>query len=191
MRLSVPRIEPIQDADLTEEQRLAVAPAMVNRPLLNIYRTLAHAPEALTAFLRWGGYVFSRQNSLAPRQRELVILRVGFLCRSGYEFTQHTAHGLRAGLTDAEIQAVKAGALDPAWDPADTSLIRAADELVSDHFVSDRTWETLGRHFSRKQCMDLVFTVGQYVLVSMSLNTFGVQLDTGQALDDDLKSAGG
>jgi hypothetical protein len=27
--------------------------------------------------------------------------------------------------------------------------------------------------------LDLVFTVGQYTLVSMALNTFGVQLDDG------------
>jgi hypothetical protein len=31
--------------------------------------------------------------------------------------------------------------------------------------------------------MDLVMTVGQYTQVSMMLNSFGVQLDTGQELD--------
>ena len=42
---------------------------------------------------------------------------------------------------------------------------------------SDATWTELGKHFTQKQCMDVVFTAGQYTQVSMFLNTFGVQLD--------------
>jgi alkylhydroperoxidase family enzyme len=115
-----------------------------------------------------------------------VILRVGFLCKSGYEFTQHTRIGLNEGLTEAEIANIKKGA-DAGWSPADAALIRVADDLVGDHFVSDVTWAQLRAHFDEKQCMDAVFTAGQYTQVSMFLNTFGVQLDAGQTLDPDLK----
>ena len=66
-------------------------------------------------------------------------------------------------------------------------LIRAADELHTDHFISDSTWDMLKQQYTEKQCMDLVFTVGQYTQVSMILNTFGVQLDAGQVLDPELK----
>jgi alkylhydroperoxidase family enzyme len=187
MRLTSPRIAPIQDADLTEEQRGILAAASPGRPPLNIFRTLAHAPKALTRFLEWGAYVLSRRNSLPPREREIVILRVGYLCKSGYEFTQHTGIGLREGLTAAEIEAVKRGAGAPNWTPAEVALIRAADELVADHFVTDATWAALNSHFDQKQCMDVVFTTGQYTQVSMFLNTFGVQLDKGQTLDPELK----
>ena len=47
-------------------------------------------------------------------------------------------------------------------------------------------WSALKAHFSERQCMDVVFTAGQYTQVSMMLNTFGVQLDEGQTLDPDL-----
>ena len=187
MRLAAPRIAPLQDNDLTEDQREALAPMSAGgRPLLNIFRTLVRAPKALTRFLQWGDYVLSRRNSLPAREREIVILRVGFLCKSGYEFTQHTGIGLREGLTAAEIAAIKQGADAPNWSPADAALIRAADELVKDHFVTDATWAALGRHFDEKQRMDVVFTVGQYTQVSMFLNSFGVQLEPGQTLDPDL-----
>jgi hypothetical protein len=59
--------------------------------------------------------------------------------------------------------------------------------LHKDQFISDATWSALGKHFTQKQCMDVVFTVGQYTQVSMILNTFGIQLDEGQTLDPDLK----
>jgi 4-carboxymuconolactone decarboxylase len=39
------------------------------------------------------------------------------------------------------------------------------------------TWKALAQHYSEQQLMDLVFTVGEYTLVSMALNSFGVQLD--------------
>lgn len=188
MRLTKARIDPIQDGQFTDEQMAVLGPMLEQRgSLLNIYRTLAHAPSALKRFLEWGGYVLSRRNSLAPREREIVILRIGFLCKSGYEFTQHTRIGLQEGLTAAEITAIKVGPSDPSWSAADRALLQAADELNGDHFITDATWAALGAHFDTKQCMDVVFTAGQYTQVSMILNSFGVQLDAGQTLDPDLK----
>jgi alkylhydroperoxidase family enzyme len=188
MRLSKPRIAPLQDGEMSDEQREALEPMAQGGRVINIFRTLAHAPKALTRFQQWGAYVLSRRNSLPAREREIVILRTGYLCKSGYEFTQHTAIGLREGLSAEEIAAIKTGADAGAWTPAEQALIRAADELVSDFFVSDATWAALGRHFDEKQCMDVVFTVGQYTQVSMFLNSFGVQLEPGAVLDPDLRA---
>jgi hypothetical protein len=66
-----------------------------------------------------------------------------------------------------------------AWAPFDANLLRAVDELHKDAFISDQTWAALSERYNGKQLMDVVFAVGQYQLVSMSLNTFGVQLDKG------------
>ena len=189
MRLSAPRIAPLEDAEMTDDQREALRPMSADgRRPLNIFRTLARAPKALARFNEWGSYVLSRRNSLPAREREIVILRVGFLCKSGYEFAQHKVIGLRDGLKEHEIEAIKEGAASINWNPAEAALIRAADELVFDHFVSDATWARLSEHFDQKQCMDVVFTVGQYTQVSMRLNSFGVQLDAGLTLDPDLKA---
>jgi alkylhydroperoxidase family enzyme len=185
MRLTSPRIAPMSDAEFGPEQKEALKD-FGDGPLLNIFRTLARAPKALARFNAWGGYVLSRRNDLPAREREIVILRVGYQCRSGYEFTQHTRIGLQSGLSADEIERIKRGA-DAGWSDADAALIRASDELVADHFITDATWADLGKHFSDKQRMDVVFTVGQYTQVSMMLNTFGVQLDAGQTLDPELK----
>jgi len=190
MRLSAPRIAPVDLEKIDDEQREALAPmeeaskdvTRTGGHILNIFRTLVHAPKALTAFLAWGGYILSRRNSLSERDRELVILRVGYNCGSGYEFTQHTRIGLDAGLTEAEVEAIKAGPDDPSWNEADRAMLRATDDLTRDFHVSDASWAALSS-FSDKQKMDLMMTVGQYTQVSMMLNSFGVQLDPGQELD--------
>jgi 4-carboxymuconolactone decarboxylase len=185
MRLQAPRVAPVTDAELDADQKEILAP-MGDR-VLNIFRTLVRAPKAARGFLAWGNYVLSRRNDLPAREREIVILRIGYLCRSGYEWTQHHAIGLRSGLSAEEIEKIKAGADAPGWSLADRALLRAADELHYDQFITDATWAALSEHFSEKQRMDVVFTVGQYTQVSMILNTFGVQLDQGQTLDPDLK----
>ncbi len=184
MRLTKARIAPLSDAELTPEQEEVLKPF---RPrVFNIFRTLVRAPKALDRFNQWGSYVLSRRNDLEPRDREIVILRTGYLCRSGYEWTQHAIIGKREGLTDGEIARIKQGA-DAGWSAADAALIRAADELHAGQFIGDATWKALGEHFSEKQRMDVVFTAAQYTQVSMLLNSFGVQLDEGLTLDPDLK----
>ena len=187
MRLNAPRIAPLKDSELNADQKELLGPIAATGRVLNIFRTLVHAPKALRGFLSWGNYVLSRRNDLPEREREIVILRIGYLCKSGYEWTQHKAIGLRSGLSEDEIARIKKGADAPGWSAADKALLKASDELHGDQFITDATWKALSQHFTQKQCMDVVFTAGQYTQVSMILNSFGVQLDEGQTLDPDLK----
>ena len=184
MRLSKPRIAPVDMTALDDDQKEVLEPFGQGPGLLNIFKTMARTPKALKRFNVWGGYIMGRGTSLAPREREMVILRTGWQCRAGYEWVQHKRIGLQSGLSEAEIEAIKQGPAAPVWTPEESAMLRAADELVADHFVSEATWAALG-NLSEKQRMDLVYTVAQYTQVSMILNSFGVQLDEGQALDAD------
>ncbi|HEX2811424.1 MAG TPA: carboxymuconolactone decarboxylase family protein [Sphingopyxis sp.] len=194
MRLNAPRIEPVDLDRLDADQRAALAPFLTTDGgkvgggrVLNIFRTLAHAPKALTAFLAWGGYILSRRNALTERDRELVILRTGYNCRSGYEWTQHKRIGLGCDLSEAEIERIKAGPDADGWSDLDRAMLRATDELTGRHFVTDATWAALAP-LGDKGRMDLVFTVGQYTQVSMILNSFGIQVEEGWEVDPDLKA---
>ena len=173
MRLDKPRVAPLSDDELDDEFKNI----MGDSPL-NIFRTLAHHPKLLKRWLVFGNHVLAK-SSLTPRDREIAILRVGWLCRSGYEWGQHVIIGKNSGMDDADIERVTAGPDAEGWTPAEAAIMRATDELHEDHFVSDATWAELNAHYSTEQVMDLVFAVGQYTLVSMALNTFGVQLDEG------------
>lgn len=185
MGLPAPRIAPLGNAELTAEAREALAALPDFARAFNIFRTQAHNPDALRAFLAWGNYILSGRNSLSERHRELAILRTGYLCRAPYEWAQHVVIGQRAGIADAEIAAIKTGADAPGWNPLDAAILRACDELVQGHRIDDATWDALAALEDRGR-MDLVYTVGQYTQVSMLLNACGVQLDPGLADDPDL-----
>ncbi len=145
---------------------------------MNLYTTLANSPKMGQRWLTFASYIL-RESTLPPRDREILILRIGWLCRAEYEFGQHTLVGKSVGLTDEEIKRITLGAKAPGWDSFEATLIRAADALHSDAFITDATWNALAKRYNKQQLMDVVMTVGNYNLVSMLLNTFGVQLDQG------------
>jgi alkylhydroperoxidase family enzyme len=194
LRLNAPRIEPVDLDRLDADQRAALEPFLAadggkvgGGRVLNIFRTLAHAPKALTAFLGWGSYILSKRNALSARNRELVILRTGYNCRSGYEWTQHKRIGLDCELSEDEIERIKTGPDAAGWSDLDRAMLRATDDLTDHHFVSDAAWAALAP-LGDKGRMDLVFTVGQYTQVSMILNSFGIQVEEGWEVDPDLRA---
>jgi len=179
---AAPRIPPLPesqwDPEIAEIFRRDGSSAPGAGRVLNIFRTLAHHPKLLKRWTVFGNHVLYK-STLPPRERELVILRIGWLCRSEYEFGQHTRIGRQAGLTDEEICRIPVGPDAAGWSEADADLLHAVDELHHDSRISDATWARLAERYDRKQMLDLVFAVGQYTLVSMALNSCGVELDPG------------
>jgi alkylhydroperoxidase family enzyme len=181
-RLDAPRIAPLEPEAWDKalyDQLLGNRPAEMGDaagPVFNIFKTLANHPKLAQAFLVWGNHVLFR-SSLDARTREMLILRVGWRARATYEWHHHVAIGRdHAGLTAADFETCKAGPL--AGSTADDDvLLRAVDELIDDHCIGNATWALLAKRFSQQQLIDLVFAVGQYTMVSMALNSFGVQLE--------------
>lgn len=189
MRTSSARIEPIALEQASAEVREMLESVRWNGVVPNLHRTMATYPSALTAFKAWGKHVLRGGNSLSDRQREIMVLRVGWLCRAGYEWVAHVEIGKDAGLTVAEIDQLKVGSSHPDWRNEDRDLVRAAEEIHVDRFVSDETWNSLSTHLSQIQCMDVVFTIAQYELVCTILNSFGVQFDGDRELPGDVRAA--
>ena len=177
-RIDEPRIAPVVKSEWTDAQREMLTSYEESDRLYNVYTTMARYPELARDWLVFGGHVL-RRNSLPARDRELLILRIGWLCQSEYEWSRHTIIARDVGISEEEILRITEGPDADGWSEADATLLRAVDELRNDAFVTDATWNALAERYDEKQMMDIVFTVGQYNLVSMALNSFGVQLDDG------------
>jgi 4-carboxymuconolactone decarboxylase len=171
------RVAPLADEELDEQQRELLAGVLAAGPTQNIFRTLARHPGLFRKWMPFGGKLLN--GKLPARERELAILRVGWLCSADYEWGQHVPIGRRAGLTDEEIARIPAGPSDPAWSELDRAVLAATDELHASAYVSDETWATLAEAFDDKQLIELVMSIGHYHLVSFALNTFGVEREEG------------
>jgi 4-carboxymuconolactone decarboxylase len=147
----------------------------VNGEVVNIFRVLMNNPKLARSWSRFAGYILGGQ-SLPARDREILILRIGWLNQAAYEWEQHVRIGKAAGLTDDEIDRISKGP-KAGWDAHEAALVQAADDLREKSVVSEETWQQLSKRYSTEQMMDAVFTIGQYNLVSWALNSFGVPLD--------------
>ena len=173
-----PRIAPLPPDELDADARQLLATVEVpGTAAANIFTTLVRHPGLFRRWLPFAGKLLA--GKLPPRERELLILRTGWHCRSEYEWGQHVVLGRQAGLVDEEIRRVRAGPDAPGWDKWDATLLRAADELHADSIVSDATWAALAERYDERQLIELVMLVGHYHLVAFSLNSLGVQREPG------------
>ena len=172
--MAEPRLAPLPVEEWDDETRALLGGA----PPINIFATLARHPKLMKRWMVFGNHVLAK-NTLSARDRELLILRTGWNCRAPYEWGQHVAIARVIGVTDEEIERVAAGPDATGWEPADASLLRAADELHADQGLTDATYAALAARYDEQQLLDIVFTVGQYHLVSMALNTLRVERDDG------------
>jgi 4-carboxymuconolactone decarboxylase len=174
-----PRLAPVSDPGPEAKELLdgAGLQAPGGEPL-NIFATLAHNPRMLRRFNQLGGSLLFR-SSVPDRQREIVILRVGWNARAVYEFGQHTVIGRRAGLSDEEIAALAADGPPAGWSEDDRLLVALADDLCAHDCVTDATWSGLAARWDQSQLVELLVLAGFYRLVSGFLNTAGVGLDPG------------
>ena len=109
----------------------------------------------------------------------MVILRTAWLNEAEYEWGYHARAGRAAGMTDEEIRNVAVGENAGPWTSFERYLLRAATELHRRSAISERTWAFLKARYSDQQMIDLIFTVGQYRMVSMALRSIRVEPDEG------------
>lgn len=174
-----PRIQPVTDP--TPEVQELLDGSGVRGPgqaPLNIFGTLANNPRVFRRFNQLGGTLLFR-SSVPEREREIVILRVGWNARAVYEFGQHTVIGQRAGLSDEEIAALAADPAPTGCSADDLALVALADDLCRSDCVSDSTWSALSARWDQSQMVELLVLAGFYRLVSGFLNSAGVALDPG------------
>lgn len=161
-----PRIQPAPAGTLPE-----------GLPPLNIFATMAKHPKLLDRFNRFGGFLLYR-GAIPAREREIVILRVGWRSGSVYEFGQHTVIGASAGVTEEEVRRLASEQTD-GWGEDDRDLVELADQLCTTNNVDDALWDRLSRRWNEQEVMELLVVAGFYRLVSGFLNATRVELEEG------------
>jgi alkylhydroperoxidase family enzyme len=140
------------------------------RPLSDHTATLMRHPDLYRAQMTYG-LQLNLRSALPPRDRELLILRTGWLCQAPFEWGEHVHIAKRVGLTSEEIERVTQGPDAAGWDEHDRALLRAADELHRDAMISDATWAVLSRRLDERQMIELPCVVGHYHLVAFYQNS--------------------
>ncbi len=185
-RLSTPRVPPLALADMHPDIQ-----EMLQRPggfehgqVLNVFATLAHHPALLKRWSPLANHLLFK-STLPARERELVIMRAGWMAGCAYEWGQHVPIAEKdCRFTEVEFRAIAVGSEDPLWNRGESALLAMAEQLYTQQFIPDDVWNTLVDRYDVRQILDAVFTACNYTTLAWALNVMGVQLDQGWDLPD-------
>lgn len=141
----------------------------------DVFKLLSVNSRLFWAWLFFASRLFP-YGKLPGRERELIILRVAWLCRCRYEWGQHIEVGLKNGLTDKDVLNVSTGASAFA-NEREKSLIASCDEFVAQQFISENTWHKLSQFFSEKLLIEISMLIGHYQMLAGFLNSTGLRLE--------------
>lgn len=113
---------------------------------------------------------------LSGREREQLILRTAWNCRSRYEWGQHVEIAFKVGVTDEEIIALTRDT-ETMTDKHMQTLMLACDELCEQNQISDATWAVLAKKYNEKYLIEIMLLVGHYRMIAGFLNSSGLQLE--------------
>jgi alkylhydroperoxidase family enzyme len=184
-----PRIAPLEPSEFSDEMRgvirsmsqLAVDPPPPEPPrqeVTELLATMIRHPELYGHHIELAKLLLSR-GALPARDRELAILRVGWLLQAPFEWGEHVAIARRSGVSAQEVERITRGSAAAGWSERDRATVRAVEELIGDAMISDETWTVLAREFDDKQLIEFVILVGQYQTVAYYQNALRLRLRPG------------
>lgn len=143
-------------------------------------RTLAINPELARPVLTLLGQLLER-NKLDARLRELVIMRIGWVTGSAYEWTQHwRVATVTCGIPPEDVLAVRDWKNSLRLTDADKAVLAATDETLAGGSISDATWAAIQKAIpDQAQQVEFVVAMGNWTMFSMLLRNLRIPVEDG------------
>jgi AhpD family alkylhydroperoxidase len=141
--------------------------------VLNLYRVLLNNPKLADAWLQLFT-VIRQQCDLPARYRELVIMAIAVINGAEYEYRHHAPIALKAGLTQAQLDALPRWRQSSVFDAVDRAVLAYAECMTREIQVPDAVFEAVAQHFKPRETVELTATIAGYNLVSRVLEALKV-----------------
>jgi 4-carboxymuconolactone decarboxylase len=177
-----PRIAPLT-GDAVDETSLALvndvrigagAQPVAADDVPEYMRVMMKHPQVFARQMEMGTVLYNGR--IPPRERELAILRIGWLTQSPYEWGEHVNIAQRVGMSLEEVLRVKQGSAAAGWGAHDAAILRGVEELLADYALSDATWEILAHSWDETQLIEFPMMVGQYVATALVQNSLRIAM---------------
>jgi alkylhydroperoxidase family enzyme len=147
---------------------------------LSIFQVLLNHPRLARTFndmlatMLWHG-------ALDPRLRELVIMRIGWLTKCDYEWTQHWRVASGLGVSADDLLGVRDWQGYNGFGPTERAVLAATDDIVRDGAVSPESWAACERELQGDTTVliELVTAIGAWRMVASILHSLKIPLEDG------------
>jgi len=159
-------------------------------PAVDVATDVWNLPEIVSTMLHHGdlfavqtdiGIQLLARGALTPRDRELAVLRIGWLCQAPYKWGEHVMVAKKVGISSEEIERITQGSDAAGWTAHERAILCATEELYRDSMISDATWAVLSSSLDERQLIELPILVGQYQTVAYYQNSLRLRLHEGNA----------
>ena len=152
-----PELKEIEARILQERGRISLLyQVLLNSP------SIAQGWEAMLTAVR-------NKSSVPADLRELLILRVAVLNKATFEFDAHIPHALKAGVSQAKIDALRNVTLSEIFSAEEKLLLQMTDHMTRDVEVPSELMAQVTLQYSPERVVELVATVAAYNMVSRFL----------------------
>lgn len=149
--------------------------------LSDLDRLLLHSPPVAEGWNALLGALRSA-TTLPGDVCELVVLRIAVLNGAAFEWAAHEPIGRRAGLTDAQVEALRADDAQraPVWSPLQAAVLAWTDAATRTVGVPDEVFAAAREHLDDRGLVELAVLAGGYAMVSRVLVAFRVPPPDGE-----------
>lgn len=156
---------------------------------LNVTRMMSHAPSVMKAYSKLGSQLLMR-GKLDPVLREVLILRIGQLCGSAYEWHQHVSVARAVGMDEAMLEAIDKGRLE-ALPPAYLAAVRMVEDIKQTSGASAGSFSLAQKYFCTEELVEICLVAGYYIMTAGFLSSFGIEIEDTPPLGASMKATPG
>ena len=169
------RINLVTDAQANEEQQALYAAIQAQLGMIpNFLKVFANSPAALRAFL--GLHGIAGEGSLDAQTRERIALGLAEQNACEYCVSAHTAIGRKAGLSNTEIEANRAGSSEDAKAAVAVKFARSLAEHNGDVTTAELL-EVRNSGYDEAEIVEIITHVGMNVLTNILGKASRVEID--------------
>jgi alkylhydroperoxidase family enzyme len=172
------RLELLEESEARRVAKESGVPSMMAK--LSIFQLLLRQPKLAKGVNDLLMSLLAAEH-LAHRQRELVIMRIGWRTGSVYEWAQHWEIARAFGVSDEDLLALRCEGPPAGFDEKDVATIRAVDDVLETGSLSEETWQACRSAFQEDELvlLELVSSIAAWHMISIMLKSLQVPLEPG------------
>lgn len=169
-------VEPRSSADTEGEVQRVLSKLEEGGNDIKIMRLMANSPNAFRPFLLMSISLMERA-ALPPIDREVAILRLAALLDVEYEWREHVPLSDKAGVTEAQRDAIREGRTDDPelFPPSQRLAIRIAETVLEKRSLPTEMWDDACAMWGKEGALDVVLVTGWWGgFVPTVINCLGI-----------------
>jgi alkylhydroperoxidase family enzyme len=145
--------------------------------LINVYKLLLHSPAVCMAWFEYIGAI-RWKTKLAPRLREIAIVRIASVANYAYALQQHVPTiAVPDGVSLEECEALKDWRASKFFSQAERAALAYIDAVIAAPEVPDDVFNAVRGYYGEREVVELTVLAGTYIMHNRVTTALKIDLE--------------